>query len=313
MKIVFLDQATMGDDISFKPFEKLGEYVGWPLTSPEDVAERIHDADVVVVNKVLLGKAEIDAAPCLKLICVSASGTNNIDSEYASLRGIPVKNVKGYSTESVTQITFAQILALLNHVQYFDNYVKSGEYSRGVMYSNLQRQFVELNTMTFGIIGMGDIGKRVAKIATAFGARVRYYSTSGVAHCQDYPMVSFEELLRSSDIISIHSPLNEKTKNMITAKEMKMMKSSVLIVNLGRGGIVNEADLAYAVDNGIVAGAAIDVFEKEPIPADHPYLTMRCKDRMLLTPHVGWASIQARTRLAEMIVENIESFIEKAI
>ena len=309
MKIVFLDQATMGDDISFTQFEELGDYTGWPLTSPEEIAERISDAEVVIVNKVVLGKPEIDSAPRLRLICVAATGTNNIDSEYAASKGIPVKNVKGYSTDSVTQITFAQILALLNHIQYFDNFVKSGEYSRGKMYSNLQRQFSELSIMKFGIIGMGDIGRNVARIATAFGAEVQYSSTSGKAHCRDYPMVSFEDLLRTSDIISIHSPLNEKTKNLITMQEMKLMKNSAVIVNLGRGGIVNERDLASAVDEGIIAGAAVDVFEKEPFPADHPFLLMSNPDRLLLTPHVGWASVQARTRLAGMIVQNIKSIM----
>lgn len=309
MKIVFLDQATMGDDISFTQFEELGDYTGWPLTSPEEIAERISDAEVVIVNKVVLGKPEIDSAPRLRLICVAATGTNNIDSEYAASKGIPVKNVKGYSTDSVTQITFAQILALLNHIQYFDNFVKSGEYSRGKMYSNLQRQFSELSIMKFGIIGMGDIGRNVARIATAFGAEVQYSSTSGKAHCRDYPMVSFEDLLRTSDIISIHSPLNEKTKNLITMQEMKLMKNSAVIVNLGRGGIVNERDLASAVDEGIIAGAAVDVFEKEPLPADHPFLLMSNPDRLLLTPHVGWASVQARTRLAGMIVQNIKSIM----
>lgn len=309
MKIVFLDQATMGDDISFVQFEELGDYTGWPLTSPEEIAERISDAEVVIVNKVVLGKPEIDSAPRLRLICVAATGTNNIDSEYAASKGILVKNVKGYSTDSVTQITFAQILALLNHIQYFDNFVKSGEYSRGKMYSNLQRQFSELSIMKFGIIGMGDIGRNVARIATAFGAEVQYSSTSGKAHCRDYPMVSFEDLLRTSDIISIHSPLNEKTKNLITMQEMKLMKNSAVIVNLGRGGIVNERDLASAVDEGIIAGAAVDVFEKEPLPADHPFLLMSNPDRLLLTPHVGWASVQARTRLAGMIVQNIKSIM----
>ena len=221
----------MGDDISFVQFEELGDYTGWPLTSPEEIAERISDAEVVIVNKVVLGKPEIDSAPRLRLICVAATGTNNIDSEYAASKGIPVKNVKGYSTDSVTQITFAQILALLNHIQYFDNFVKSGEYSRGKMYSNLQRQFSELSIMKFGIIGMGDIGRNVARIATAFGAEVQYSSTSGKAHCRDYPMVSFEDLLRTSDIISIHSPLNEKTKNLITMQEMKLMKNSAVLLS----------------------------------------------------------------------------------
>jgi glycerate dehydrogenase len=310
MKIVFLDQATMGDDISFKPFEELGDYHGWPLTSPDEVVSRISDAEVVIVNKVVIGKPEIDAAPRLKLICVAATGTNNIDVEYALSKGIPVKNVKGYSTESVTQITFSLILALLDHILYFDSFVKSGEYSRGKMYSNLQRQFSELNTMVFGIIGMGDIGKNVARIATAFGAKVQYYSTSGVAHCKDYPMVKLNELLGTSDIISIHSPLNDRTKNLITIKELRMMNNSAIIVNIGRGGIINEADLARAIDEGVIAGAAVDVYEKEPLPVDHPYLKIKNSDRILLTPHVGWASIQARTLLASKIAENIKSFFK---
>ena len=307
MKIVFLDQATMGDDISFESLKSMGDFISWPMTSHEDVAERICDAEVVITNKVVLGKAEIDAASSLKLICVAATGTNNVDCNYAASKGIPVKNAKGYSTESVAQVTFAHILTLLDNMFYFDEYVKNGSYSNSGVFSNVKRSFNELNTMTFGIIGMGVIGRRVASIATAFGAKVQYYSTTGTAHCKEYPMVSLEYLLNTSDILSIHSPLNEKTMNLISSDQIKLMKKSAIIVNMGRGGIVNEADLAEAIDNGTIAGAATDVYEQEPVPYDHPYLRMRKKERIILTPHVGWASVQARKRLAEIIIDNIKS------
>ena len=305
MKIVFLDAATLGSDADFKEIEQYGSLILYPSTDRDDIVERVGDAEVLIVNKVVVGKEEIDRLPALRLICVAATGVNNIDVAYATERGITVKNAVGYSTESVVQITFGSLLSLINNSGYFDNVVKCGEYSAGDSFTDMRKSFFELNGKRFGIIGMGTIGKRVAEVATAFGAKVCYYSTSGVAHCGDYPSVSMEEMLRVCDIISVHAPLNEKTNNLITIKELRMAKPNSIFVNMGRGGIINEADLAEALNNDIIGGAVIDVYSKEPLPADHPYMLLNNPDKVILTPHIGWASVEARARLITIIAENI--------
>ena len=304
MKIVFLDAATMGD-VSFEPFEQLGEFVSYATSTPTEARERVKDADVVMINKVIVNKELIDAAPSLKLICVAATGVNNIDVDYAASKGIPVRNVAGYSTDSVAQSTFMHILSLAGGAPYFDNSVKSGSYSRSGMFTDPNWNWWELAGKTIGIIGLGNIGKKVAKIAEAFGMKVCYYSTSGTGHCKDYPCLTLEELLKVSDVVSVHAPLNERTLNLLGAKEFAMMKPTAIIVNAGRGAIIVEADLADAVDNGVIAGAGIDVFVQEPIPEDHPYLKMKHPERMRLTPHVAWASVEARRRLVSMMADNV--------
>ena len=304
MKIVFLDAATMGD-VSFEPFEQLGEFVSYATSTPTEARERVKDADVVMINKVIVNKELIDAAPSLKLICVAATGVNNIDVDYAASKGIPVRNVAGYSTDSVAQSTFMHILSLAGGAPYFDNSVKTGSYSRSGMFTDPNWNWWELAGKTIGIIGLGNIGKKVAQIAEAFGMKVCYYSTSGTGHCKDYPCLTLEELLKVSDVVSVHAPLNERTLNLLGAKEFAMMKPTAIIVNAGRGAIIVEADLADAVDNGVIAGAGIDVFVQEPIPEDHPYLKMKHPERMRLTPHVAWASVEARRRLVSMMADNV--------
>lgn len=304
MKIAFLDAATMGD-VSFEPFERLGEFVCYGTSTPEEARERVRDIDVLMINKVIVNKELIDSAPNLKLICIAATGVNNIDVVYATSKGIPVRNVAGYSTDSVAQATFMHILSLVGGAPYFDNSVKSGNYSRSGMFTDPDWNWWELSGKTLGIVGLGNIGKKVARIAEAFGMNVCYYSTSGTAHCKDYPSVSLEDLLRTSDVVSVHAPLNERTLNLLGAKEFAMMKPTAYVVNMGRGAIIVEADLADAVDNGVIAGAGIDVFVNEPIPEDHPYLTMKHKDRMRLAPHVAWASVEARQRLVAMMADNV--------
>ena len=304
MKIVFLDAATMGD-VSFEPFERLGDFVKYENSTPQEARERVRDIDVLLINKVLVDMELIDSAPNLKLICIAATGVNNIDVEYAASKGIPVRNVAGYSTDSVVQSTFMHILSLVGGGRYFDDSVKSGSYSRSGMFTDPNWNWWELTGKTIGIIGMGNIGKKVAHIAEAFGMKVCYYSTSGTAHCKDYPCLPLDELLAQSDIVSIHAPLNEKTKNLIGAAQLAMMKPTAYLVNMGRGAIVVEADLASAVDEGVIAGAGMDVFVTEPIPEDHPYLKMRHPERMTLAPHVAWASMEARKRLISMMADNI--------
>ncbi len=304
MKIVFLDAATMGD-VSFEPFERLGEFVKYESSTQEEARERVKDIDVLMINKVWVGKELIDAAPNLKLICISATGVNNIDVEYAASKGIPVRNVAGYSTDSVVQTTFMHMLSLVGGGPYFDESVKSGSYSRSGMFTDPNWNWWELAGKTVGIIGLGAIGGKVAKIAEAFGMKVCYYSTSGTGHCRDYPCLPLEELLRVSDVVSIHAPLNERTKHLIGGEQLALMKPTAYLVNVGRGAIVVEEDLAAAVDNGVIAGAGIDVFVDEPIPEGHPYLKMKHPERMRLSPHIAWASIEARNRLIGMMAENV--------
>ena len=304
MKIVFLDAATMGD-VSFEPIARLGEFTAYSSSTPEEARERVKDVDVMIINKILVDKQLIDSAANLKLICISATGTNNIDVEYAASKGIPVRNVAGYSTDSVAQSTFMHILSLIGGAPYFDRSVKSGDYSRSGMFTDPNWSWCELAGKTLGVVGMGNIGRKVASIAEAFGMKVCYYSTSGTGHCKEYPCMALEELLSVSDVVSIHAPLNEKTDGLIGEKELSMMKRSAFLVNMGRGAIVNEAALASAVDAGVIAGAGLDVFVTEPIPEDHPYLKMQHPERMSLAPHVAWASVEARTRLVSMIADNI--------
>ena len=304
MKIVFLDAATMGD-VSFEPFEKLGEFVSYATSTPEEARERVKDADVLMINKVLVNKELMDSAPSLKLVCVAATGVNNIDVEYAASKGIPVRNVAGYSTDSVAQATFMHLLSLVGGAPYFDESVKSGSYSRSGMFTDSKWNWMELAGKTMGIIGLGNIGMKVAKIAEAFGMKVCYYSTSGTGHSKDYPCLTLEELLRESDVVSVHAPLNERTLNLLGAREFAMMKPTAYVLNAGRGAIMVEKDLADAVDNGVIAGAGIDVFVQEPIPEDHPYLKMKHPERMRLTPHVAWASVEARERLVAMMADNV--------
>lgn len=304
MKIAFLDAATMGN-VSFEPFERLGDFIRYDRSSPEEARERVKDIDVLLINKVCVDRELIDAAPSLKLICIAATGVNNIDVDYAASKGIPVRNVVGYSTDSVVQSTFMHILSLVGGAPYFDRSVKSGDYSRSGMFTDPNWNWWELAGKTIGIVGLGNIGKKVACIAEAFGMKVCYYSTSGTGHCKDYPCLSLEELLRTSDIVSVHAPLNERTLNLIGEVELAMMKPSAYLVNMGRGAIIVEDALARAVDEGVIAGAGIDVFVKEPIPEDHPYLQMKHPERMRLAPHVAWASIEARQRLVGIMADNI--------
>lgn len=304
MKMVFLDAATMGD-VSFAPLERLGSLLCYDSSTPEEALERVSDCDVLIVNKVRVTPELIDAARDLKLICETATGVNNIDLEYAAKKGIPVRNVAGYSTPTVAQATFMHILSLVGSAPYFDDAVKSGRYSASGMFTDVSVNWWELAGKTIGIIGMGNIGRKVAQIAEAFGMKVCYFSTSGTSHCKDYPSLPLEQLLARADIVSVHAPLNERTDALIGEKELAMMKPSAYIVNMGRGGIVVEEALVKAVDEGVIAGAALDVYSVEPLPQDSCYLKARHPERFRFAPHVAWASEEARARLLGMVAENI--------
>lgn len=304
MKIVFLDAATMGD-VSFSPISALGDLECFQASDREEALRRVKDAEVLIINKIKVDKELVDAAPKLRLICEAATGVNNIDLEYAASKGIPVRNAVGYSTDSVVQMTFMMILSLVGRCRYFDGFVKSGEYSRSGLFTDVSKMFFELRGKRLGIIGLGNIGGNVAKVGEAFGMNVSYFSTSGTSHSKDYPSVDLDTLMSSSDIISIHAPYNERTAGLVGAEQLRKMKSTAYIVNMGRGGIIDEAALAEAIDGGWIAGAGVDVFTAEPLPADNPLLNVRNRDRLILTPHIGWASIEARERLVAMIADNI--------
>ena len=306
MKIVYLDSATVGET-PMDGIAELGELVCWPESTPEEALERVRDCNVLIVNKVLVTRALLDAAPELRLVCEAATGVNNIDLEACRERNIPVRNVAGYSTDSVVQTTFMHILSLMGNAPYFDNTVKDGTYSKGTLFTDVSRPYIEIKGKRIGIVGMGAIGTGVARVAEAFGMEVVYYSTSGTGHCKEWPSISLDELMRTSDVISIHAPYNERTAGLIGAGELAMMKPSAIIVNMGRGGIVDEAALAEVIDNDLIGGAALDVFTKEPLPGDSPLLRTRHPEKLRFTPHTAWASTEALTRLVNCIAENIRS------
>ncbi|BAK72300.1 MAG: D-2-hydroxyacid dehydrogenase [Arcobacter sp.] len=307
MKIVILDRATLGFDIDVSIFEKYGEVTSYDVTKNEKTKERIKDADIVLTNKVVIGKDEMDDSN-VKLICITATGTNNVDLVYAKEKGIEVKNVAGYSTSSVVQVAFSMIFYFVQKLNYYKTYVDEGKWQKSKIFTHIDKPFYELDKKRVGVIGLGEIGRNLAKKARAFDCEVVYYSTSGKNTNSEYKQVSLDELLKTSDIISIHAPLNENTKDLLNYENMKNMKKGAILLNLGRGGIINENDLAKLIDEKEIY-CGIDVVNKEPIEESNPLLKVKNKDRLLLTPHIGWASIEARTRLVEMVAQNIEEFI----
>lgn len=308
MKIVFLDAKTIGDDIGLSGFDALGDVVKYTFSTPADVPERAKDADVLIVNKVQVNEQTIGQAERLKLVCVTATGTNNLDKDYLEKRGIAWRNVAGYSTESVAQHTFAMLFYLFEKLRYYDDYVKEDRYTNDTVFTHFAEHFYELKGKTWGIIGLGNIGRRVAKIAEAFGADVIYSSPSGSAPQDGYHQVDMETLLAKSDIISVHAPLNEYTENLIDQKALEKMKKSCIFLNLGRGPIVVEADLAAALEKGVIAAAGLDVLCDEPMSERNPLRRIKDSKKLLITPHIAWASVEARTRLMAIILDQVKEF-----
>ncbi len=308
MKIVFLDSETMGADCDISCFKELGEFIFYKSTLKEELDERVLDAEIIITNKVLIDRNVMNKAKKLKYIGITATGTNNVDLEYAKEKGIVVTNVKGYSTESVAQHTFALLLGLLEQIRYYDDIVKAREYANSGLFTNLSKPFFELKNKTWGIMGLGEIGKRVAQIAEVFGCEVIYYSTSGRNNSQEYKRVGFTELLKTADIISIHAPLTRETENLINEDALKKMKSTGYLINVGRGPIVDERALAAAIDNHEIAGAGLDVFHEEPMKDDNSLLNVKENERLIMTPHIAWASKEARNKLVQEVYENIKSF-----
>ena len=308
MKIVVLDAQTVGEDVDWSGYEKLGEVVRYPYSATEEVPERVKDAEVIIVNKVLINEQTVGNAKNLKLVCVLATGTNNLDKEYLESRGIIWHNVAGYSTEAVAQHTFAMLFYLLEKLRYYDEYVKDGAYEKSPLFTHFANGFAEIKGKTWGIIGLGTIGRRAAEIAKVFGAKVIYYSASGAAPQDGYEQVDFDTLLAASDIISVHAPLNEYTENLMNKEAFAKMKSSAIFLNVGRGPIVVEQDLFDALENGELAAAGLDVLCKEPIAADNPLLQIKDSRKLLITPHIAWASVEARDRLVQMVLEQVQEY-----
>ena len=310
MKIVFLDAKTIGEDIDLSGYDSLGTVVKYGFSTAEEARERTKDADVIVLNKVEINETSIGKADHLKLVCVTATGTNNLDKEYLKQRGIAWRNVAGYSTETVAQHTFALLFYLMEKLRYYDDYVKTEKYVEDVTFTHFENVFHELSGKTWGIIGLGNIGQRVADIAKLFGCHVIYYSTSGKNTKPGYERVSLEELLRSSDIVSVHAPLDENTRGLMNRKTFALMKREAIFLNLGRGPIVVEQDLADALNGGTIAAAGLDVLCVEPMQRDNPLRTIKDSGKLLITPHIAWASVEARTRLMKTIEKQIREFFQ---
>lgn len=307
-RIVFLDADSLGE-ASLAPIAALGKFTAFPSSTPQQARVRLMEADVAIVNKVVVDEMLLAAAPRLRLVCESATGLDNIDLSACERAGVAVRNVAGYSTDSVAQIAWMHILNLAGHAFHYDQVVRSGVYSTFSVHNDAAHPFMELAGKWLGIVGMGAIGQRVAALGAAFGMRVRYFSTSGTGHCKDWPSVDLQALLSESDVVSIHAPLNERTRGLLDYARLRQMKPTAYLVNTGRGGIVVEADLARALDEGVIAGAAVDVYGREPIPVSHPYLHMAHPERLRFSPHIGYYSLEARERLVEGVAENIRTFL----
>lgn len=309
MKIVILDRLTLGSDIDLSLLNQFGEIIEYDYTTEEDTIKRLKDCDVVITNKVLITKEVMDNTE-LKLICVSATGTNNVDLEYAKHKKIEVKNVAGYSTNSVAQLTISFVLHFIQEINYYSNYVKKGNWHKSKIFTHIDKPFIELSGKTWGIIGLGNIGQSVAKIASAFNCNVNYYSTSNMNFNTTYNTTNLTTLLETSDIISIHCPLNEKTKDLLNYENMKLLKNNAIIINVARGGIINEYDIAKIIkEKNLYFG--LDTVATEPIEEDSPLNSILDQDNIIVTPHIAWASIESRKKLIEGVYENIKGFINE--
>lgn len=308
MKIVILDSETMGSDINLEQFKDFGEVLLYPTSTSCETITRVVDADVIITNKVLMNEETLHLANNLKLICVTATGTNNLDMDYLTSRNISYRNVAGYSTDSVAQHTFSMLFYLASKMKYYDEYVKSEQYIDSATFTHIEKTFHEVSGKTWGIIGLGNIGRKVADIAKVFGAKVIYYTASDSPAQEGYEKVDFDSLLSNSDIISVHAPLNKYTENLMDLTAFSKMKPSSFFINVGRGPIVVEKDLAYALDNNIIAGAALDVLCVEPMEASCPLRHIKDSEKLLITPHTAWSSVEARTKLMSIVYGQIKEF-----
>lgn len=309
MRIVMLERGSVGGDVSVDCIKDLGELAVYSNTLEEEVAERVKDAEIIIANKSPLSEMTLKEAKDVKLICELATGYDNVDLEYCKKRGIKAVNVVNYSTAAVAQHTFALCFYILEKLRHYDEYVKSGEYGAQSRFSNFDIPFTELEGKVWGIIGMGNIGRRVASIAEAFGCRVIFYSASGSSTCTDYERVDFETILKESDFLSLHCPLSEKTKNLINLEALQKMKDTAILINVARGPVVNDKDLYTALTEDMIAGAGLDVTGTEPMRDENPLSKIKDSSKLIITPHLAWASIEARNRVVEETYKNIEAFL----
>lgn len=309
MRIVMLERGSVGGDVSVDCIKDLGELAVYSNTLEEEVAERVKDAEIIIANKSPLNEMTLKEAKDVKLICELATGYDNVDLEYCKKRGIKAVNVVNYSTAAVAQHTFALCFYILEKLRHYDEYVKSGEYGAQSRFSNFDIPFTELEGKVWGIIGMGNIGRRVASIAEAFGCRVIFYSASGGSTCTDYERVDFETILKESDFLSLHCPLSEKTKNLINLEALQKMKDTAILINVARGPVVNDKDLYTALTEDMIAGAGLDVTGTEPMRDENPLSKIKDSSKLIITPHLAWASIEARNRVVEETYKNIEAFL----
>lgn len=305
MKIVILDKSTLGEDIDLSPIYSLGETEEFSSTPADLVAERVSGAEVIVINKVKLGESNLKSAKNLKLVCVAATGFDNIDTEYCRERGIALCNVPGYSTDSVAQVTLSMALSLVTHLPEYREFVRSGEYSRSGIPNKLTPVYREISSMKWGVVGGGGIGMRVADIAAAMGAEVVVFRRKNEGK---YPVVDIDTLCETCDIISVHLPLSVETRNLINAERISKMKSTALVINTARGAVTDENALAEAIINGKIGALGVDVYSVEPFPENHPFNKIKDRENVCLTPHMAWGSKEARARCVEKISENIVSF-----
>lgn len=310
MKLVVLERNSVGTDVDVSCFERFGDVEYYPNTVAENTAERVKDADIIISNKAPMNESTLKDAPNVKLICLFATGFDCVDLAYCKSRGIKVANVVNYSTAAVVQHTILLALALEEKLAFYDDYVKSGAYAAQDRFSNFDRTFGELDGKIWGIVGMGNIGRRVAKVAQALGCKVIFYSASGKSSCTEYERVEFEELLAQSDILSLHCPLSDRTKGLMNGEAFSKMKQTAILVNVARGRLVDTQALYEALTTGQIAAAGLDVLENEPIAKDDPLAGITDSTKLIITPHMAWASKEARERLVGEVMENIRAFLD---
>lgn len=309
MKLVVLEKMSLGLDIDISFFEEFGEVTYYDHTNVNEIADRVAQADIVIANKAPLNESTLQGAENIKIICETATGYNNVDLTYCQKRGIRVTNAVGYSTPIVAQHTFAMALYLLEKLPFYDTYVKNGDYEKAPMFTCFEPYFTELEGKTWGIIGLGNIGRKVAEIAKVFGCRVIFYSASGRNDTTDFERVDFDTLLAESDILSLHCPLTDRTQKLMNADAFAKMKNTAILINVARGPVVDEKALFDALTSGQIAAAGLDVLVKEPIAADNPLANIKDSTKLLITPHMAWGSTEARTRCAREVYLNIQSFL----
>lgn len=310
MKLVILERDSAGTDIDVSCFEQFGTVACYANTTTAQVAERIKDADIIISNKAPMNQSTLADAPNVKLICLLATGYDCVDLTYCKSRGIKVANVVNYCTPAVAQHTLLLALMLSGKTAFYDQYVKSGAYSAQERFSNFDRTFHDLEGMTWGIIGMGTIGHKVASLADAFGCKVQFYSASGNSTCTDYPRVGLDTLLCTSDIVSLHCPLTDRTRSLIDKHAFEKMKPTAILINVARGPVVNTQDLYEALTTGKIMAAGLDVLEKEPMAHNNPLSQIQDSTKLIITPHMSWASVESRTRLIAEVAKNIQAFLD---